>query len=367
MIQPTPSPCVEMVYIVTSLFNTNHDKCVLDYVHGVNVLSKSKPAKHKNKEANMETYRLSKLSLVFGLRMLQAVDQKLLSANQFRQHFSWVYYVDGLRYNLFSVGQLCDSDLELAFHKYTCFVRNLEGVDLLTGSGGTNLYTLSIGDMMKSSPICLLSKDSKTNYYEEVSISHETSLVCTLQQNGVVKRRNRTLLEAARTMLIYAKAPLFLWAEAVATTYLSYLYVFGILCYPTNDSEDLVIPPDVKEANHDIEVAHMDNNLYFGLPILEPSSKESSSHVVTLNNVHLINQPPEHINKWTKDHPIDNVIGDPSRPVSTRHQLQTEALFYYFDVFLSFVEPKSYKEALTESYGTEAMQEELNEFERLKV
>ncbi|GKB83899.1 retrovirus-related pol polyprotein from transposon TNT 1-94 [Tanacetum coccineum] len=75
---------------------------------------------------------------------------------------SRVYYVEGLRHNLFSIGQFCDSDLEVAFRKHTCFVRNLEGVDLLTGSRGTNLYTLSIGDMMKSSPICLLSKASKT-------------------------------------------------------------------------------------------------------------------------------------------------------------------------------------------------------------
>ncbi|GJU64813.1 retrovirus-related pol polyprotein from transposon TNT 1-94 [Tanacetum coccineum] len=69
----------------------------------------------------------------------------------------------------------------------------------------------------------------------------------------------------------------------------------------------------------------------------------------------------------TKDHPIDNVIGNPSRPVPTKHQLQTEALFCYFDAFLSSVEPKSYKEALTESCWIEAMQEELNEFERLEV
>ncbi|GKB24509.1 retrovirus-related pol polyprotein from transposon TNT 1-94, partial [Tanacetum coccineum] len=85
------------------------------------------------------------------------------------------------------------------------------------------------------------------------------------QQNGVVKRRNRTLVEAARTMLIYANAPLFLWAKEVATTCytqnsfliglchgktpyellhdikpdLSYLHVFGALCYLTNDSQDL--------------------------------------------------------------------------------------------------------------------------------
>nr|GFD17144.1 retrovirus-related Pol polyprotein from transposon TNT 1-94 [Tanacetum cinerariifolium] len=81
---------------------------------------------------------------------------------------------------------------------------------------------------------------------------------------GVVERRNRTLIEAARTMLIYAQAPLFQWAEAVATACftqnrsiirlrhgktphellhsklpdLSFFYVFGALCYPTNDNEN---------------------------------------------------------------------------------------------------------------------------------
>ncbi|GKD02766.1 retrovirus-related pol polyprotein from transposon TNT 1-94 [Tanacetum coccineum] len=81
----------------------------------------------------------------------------------------------------------------------------------------------------------------------------------------------------------------------------------------------------------------------------------------------IFNQPPEHINKWTKDHPIDNVIGDPSRMVSTRQQLQDKALFCYFDAFLSSVEPKSYKDALKESCWIESIQEELNEFERLEV
>ncbi|GJX31810.1 retrovirus-related pol polyprotein from transposon TNT 1-94 [Tanacetum coccineum] len=75
---------------------------------------------------------------------------------------SRVYYVEGLGHNLFSVGQLCDSNLEVAFRQHTCFIRNLEGVDLLTGSRGDNLYTLSLGNMMASSPICLLAKASKT-------------------------------------------------------------------------------------------------------------------------------------------------------------------------------------------------------------
>nr|GFB14017.1 integrase, catalytic region, zinc finger, CCHC-type, peptidase aspartic, catalytic [Tanacetum cinerariifolium] len=73
-----------------------------------------------------------------------------------------VYFVEGLGHNLFSVGQFCDSDLEVAFRQHTCFILNLDGVDLLTCSRGNNLYTLSLKDMMASSPICLLSKASKT-------------------------------------------------------------------------------------------------------------------------------------------------------------------------------------------------------------
>ncbi|GJZ66589.1 integrase, catalytic region, zinc finger, CCHC-type containing protein, partial [Tanacetum coccineum] len=170
---------------------------------------------------------------------------------------SRVYYVEGLGHNIFSVGQFCYSNLEVAFRKHTYFVRNLEGVDILSGSRGSNLYTISMADMMKSSPICLLSKASKTkswlwhrrlshlnfflrtkdeaseiiikflkqaqvslnatvrylrtdngtqflnqtlrNYTDDVGITHNTSTTRTPQQNGVVERRNHTLVEAAMT------------------------------------------------------------------------------------------------------------------------------------------------------------------------
>ncbi|GJW37613.1 hypothetical protein Tco_0060533 [Tanacetum coccineum] len=128
-----------------------------------------------------------------------------------------------------------------------------------------------------------------------------------------------------------------------------------------------VLPLSVKEANHDIEVAHMDNNPFVEFLIPKPSSKESYSQVIIPNHVHSINQSPEHINRWNKDHPIENVISDPSRPISTRNQLQDKALFCYFNAFLSSVEPKIYKDALTKFSWIKAMQEELNEFERLKV
>ncbi|GJZ45374.1 retrovirus-related pol polyprotein from transposon TNT 1-94 [Tanacetum coccineum] len=224
---------------------------------------------------------------------------------------SRVYYVEGLKHNLFSVGQFCDGGLEVAFRQHSCYIRNSDMVDLLKGSRTTNLYSISLNDMMSASPVCLLTKASSTKswlwhrrlnhlnfgtlnelarnnlvrglpmlkydkefvsilsarfgwvrflrtkdetpqviekfivktqralnatvrfvrtdngtefvnktldgWFESVGISHETSVPRSPQQNGVVERRNRTLMEAARTMLIFAKAPLFLWAEAVAT------------------------------------------------------------------------------------------------------------------------------------------------------
>ncbi|GKF87478.1 hypothetical protein Tco_0258355 [Tanacetum coccineum] len=53
-----------------------------------------------------------------------------------------VYYVEGLNHNLFSVGQFCDADLKVAFQKSTCYVHDLKGNDLLTGTRGTNLYSI---------------------------------------------------------------------------------------------------------------------------------------------------------------------------------------------------------------------------------
>nr|GEZ49262.1 retrovirus-related Pol polyprotein from transposon TNT 1-94 [Tanacetum cinerariifolium] len=122
------------------------------------------------------------------------------------------------------------------------------------------------------SPVIIIKTDNGTEfknqvlkeYFDTVGISHQMSSVRTPQQNGVVERRNRTLVEAARTMLIFSRAPLSLWAEAIATTCftqnrsiihrrfnktpyelingrkpdISFLYVFGALCYPKNDRED---------------------------------------------------------------------------------------------------------------------------------
>ncbi|GJV51899.1 retrovirus-related pol polyprotein from transposon TNT 1-94 [Tanacetum coccineum] len=73
-----------------------------------------------------------------------------------------VYYVEGLNHNPFSVGQFCDADLEVAFRKSTCFLRDLQGNDLLTGNRGSNLYIISLQETTSSTLICLMAKTSPT-------------------------------------------------------------------------------------------------------------------------------------------------------------------------------------------------------------
>ncbi|GKB08877.1 retrovirus-related pol polyprotein from transposon TNT 1-94 [Tanacetum coccineum] len=102
------------------------------------------------------------VTLVYSRKPRKSKTNVPVSKSKVVQIVLWVYYVEGLGHNLFSVGKFCDSNLKVAFCQHTCFIRNLKGVDLLTGSQGNNLYTLSLGDMMASSPICLLSKASKT-------------------------------------------------------------------------------------------------------------------------------------------------------------------------------------------------------------
>nr|GFB91972.1 retrovirus-related Pol polyprotein from transposon TNT 1-94 [Tanacetum cinerariifolium] len=128
-----------------------------------------------------------------------------------------------------------------------------------------------------------------------------------------------------------------------------------------------VILQGVGNDNLDIEVAHIGNDLLLGVPIPEVTSEQSLSMTCPQSNVQSNHPMTHHNNKWTKDHPLNYIIGPLSRSVSTRLQLYEQALFCYYDAFLTLVKPNTYKEALTQAYWIEAMQEELNEFERLEV
>nr|GEU72984.1 integrase, catalytic region, zinc finger, CCHC-type, peptidase aspartic, catalytic [Tanacetum cinerariifolium] len=149
----------------------------------------------------------------------------------------YVYYVEGRGHNLFSVGQFCDGEFEVAFRSKTCYVRNLEGDDLLTGGRESNLYTISISDTAASSPVCLMSKATSTkswlwhrrlshlNFGESKKPSHPPKLVSS----------DNFKLELLHLDLCGPCGSLDQWKEPN----IEYFHAFGSLCYPTNDRDDL--------------------------------------------------------------------------------------------------------------------------------
>ncbi|GKC83400.1 retrovirus-related pol polyprotein from transposon TNT 1-94 [Tanacetum coccineum] len=219
---------------------------------------------------------------------------------------------------------------------------------------------------------------------------------------------------------------------------LSFLHVFGSLCYPTNDNEDMgkfdakadigifgpelhsmtpatsssrlasnpvsqqpCIPPIrddwdrlfqpmfdkyfnpptntvslVQEATAPRAVVLADSPVSTSIDQDAPSTSipltQEQEHSLIISrgsssNVRQTHTPVEHLGRWTKDHPIANVIGDPSRSISMRKQLKTDAMWCYFDAFLTSVEPKNFKQEMIKPSWIDAMQEEIHEFERLEV
>ncbi|GJR07484.1 retrovirus-related pol polyprotein from transposon TNT 1-94 [Tanacetum coccineum] len=126
------------------LITANHDVCVLNYVNGMN-------SRNDNQDANVSNVANQKKQ-----------KPKVRKPNKGNILISRVYFVKSLGHNLFSVRQFCDSDLEVAFRRNTCFVRNLEGVDLLKGNRTTNLYTINLHEMASASPICLMARATST-------------------------------------------------------------------------------------------------------------------------------------------------------------------------------------------------------------
>ncbi|GJS46085.1 retrovirus-related pol polyprotein from transposon TNT 1-94 [Tanacetum coccineum] len=123
-------------------------------------------------------------------------------------------------------------------------------------------------------------------------------------------------------------------------------------------------------TEHSFEVnlfAATEHEPFVNVFALGPNSEASSSGVITITAPNQSTQPHEHLQKWTDSHPLDNIIRNPSRPVSTRKQLATDALWCFYNSVLSKVEQKNFKSAVTEDCWFQAMQDEIHEFDRLDV
>nr|GFC05932.1 hypothetical protein [Tanacetum cinerariifolium] len=106
-----------------------------------------------------------------------------------------------------------------------------------------------------------------------------------------------------------------------------------------------VIPP----VNADSTGSPSSTTVEQDAPSTKVTSEQSTTPASPQAIVQIDHPLPHHNNKWTKDHLLNNIIGQLSRPVSTQLQLHEQALFCYYDAFLTSVELKTYKEALTQS------------------
>nr|GEY45486.1 hypothetical protein [Tanacetum cinerariifolium] len=418
----------------------------------------------------------------------------------------------------------------VAFRKHSCYVRDTDGVELIKGSRGSNLYTISIEDMMRSSPICLLSKASKNkswlwhrhlnhlnfgtinDFARKVLVRGLPRLkfkkdhLCSACQLGKSKKHTHkpksenTNLEVLNTLHMDLCGPMRVktingkkYILVIVDDYSRFTWVKFLrskdetpdsLCYPTNDNEDLgKLQPTAdtgifvgyapsrkgyriynKRTRRNMETIHVqfdeltepmvlvqleleilfqpmfdeyleppraerpvpsaqaepapiisagvplsntidqdaptpsisssssalqshslhqgvavepnsleertdapvDNPPFVNVFAPEPHSEATSSGDISSTDSPYVSQTLHHLNKWSKDHPLDNVIGNPSRPVSTRKQLATDALWCLYSSVLSKVEPKNFKSAITEDCWFQAMQDEIHEFDRLQ-
>ncbi|GJV48812.1 retrovirus-related pol polyprotein from transposon TNT 1-94 [Tanacetum coccineum] len=269
------------------LFNANHDMCIIDYMNDVNVRSKSKSKINKMRKVWKPTGKVF-TEIGYSWKPTGCPNCSL------------VYYVEGLGHNLFSVGQFCDSDLEVAFHKHTCFIRDLDVVDLLKESQGSNLYTLSMDNLFLSSPICLLSKASKTKpWLWQRRLSHlNFDYINSLSKQGLV--RGLPKLKYQKDHLCFACALVITPEPTVSTgtpssTTINQDAPLTSTSQTPLETPSLVIHLGVKEADHDIKVAHMDNNPSVEFLILEPSSEESSTQIEAMQEE--LNEF-EHLEVW---------------------------------------------------------------------
>nr|GEZ00559.1 hypothetical protein [Tanacetum cinerariifolium] len=349
-----------------------------------------------------------------------------------------VYYVEGLNHNLFSVGQFCDADLEVAFWKSTCYIRDLKGNDLLTSSRGTDLYYITLQDTTSPNLICLIVKATSSQAwlwlrrlshlnFDTINLLSKNDIViglpklkfvkdhlCSSYELGKAKRKYTWThflrskdetpevlinflrlvqrgLHAQKTRVIVETIHVnFDELPHMASDHVSFDPVPQ--CQRTAFEHDSLSPgpqcqENVPQADRTVTTLN-ELDLPFSLmfaellngssQVVSKSSAElllmsltntegRSSRHVDSSNMHTFCQrhPSEH--RWTKDHPLEQVIGNPSQSVRTRRQLESDGEMCMFALTVSQNEPKNIKEAMADSAWIESMKEELYQFDRLEV
>nr|GEV18235.1 integrase, catalytic region, zinc finger, CCHC-type, peptidase aspartic, catalytic [Tanacetum cinerariifolium] len=285
-----------------------------------------------------------------------------------------VYYVEGLNHNLFSVGQFCDVDLEDAFRISTCFVRDLQGNDLLTSNRVYDLYIISLQESTSSTPLCLLAKASPTQArlwnrrlshlnFDYINMLSKKDVMIGLSKLKSVREfvANDTsgLVPQRQKASDYDNSDLVPQLHNVSSSADAHV--------PSQQELDLLFGPLYDEffnAGSNPKDTQPTPNIQ---PTFAPSTHTYVHAKENIDNQaeeeHLSND--EFTNPFCA--PVQEVAESSSHNiVQTRRQLATDPEMCMFALTVSTAEPKNIKEAMADSAWIEAMQEELHQFDRLQ-
>ncbi|GJV87737.1 retrovirus-related pol polyprotein from transposon TNT 1-94 [Tanacetum coccineum] len=322
------------------LIYANHDMCVVNYLHSVNASSSVKNVVRKVKKV----WKPKQVKQVW-----KATGKVLTNVG-----YQWKPMCDlqGIlcrrtRTQSVSVRQFCDSDLEVAFRKHSCYVRDTDSIELIKGrviesitktwTNYRKLFTFNLTELSET-------MDSwATQYRNQTYVSDTLELIILVSVNSAGTPSSTTIDQDAPSP--------------------SHSSSSSALQSPSSH-QGVVAGSTIIEAN---PFAHVNNDPFVNVFASEPSSKASSSGDVNSAKSTHVTQTHHHLEKWSKDRPLDNVIGNPSRPVSTRKQLATNALWCLSNSVMLKVKLKNFKSAMTEDCWFQAMQDEIHKFDRLQV
>ncbi|GKA87954.1 retrovirus-related pol polyprotein from transposon TNT 1-94 [Tanacetum coccineum] len=291
-----------------------------------------------------------------------------------------MYYVEGLGHNLFLVGQFCDGDFEVAFRFNTCYVRNLEGEDLLTaceqGKSKKVTFPTKLVPSIESKlelihmDLCGPMRVESINGKRYILIQQNMrAQVLKVQSDNITKFKNeklRTFYEkVAHTMLIFSKSPEYLWAKAIATACFTQnrsLVHIRSLCYLTNDHDDL----GKMKLKADIEDTPLSSSI-----VVEANE---APQIVFSSEEQITNEPTTPV---SNDNVVESVQKDVTEldgntfmnPFTTPKFEEDESSSNYQDPsnMHDTTEPTNIKEAMLDQSWIESMQDKLNQFKRLDV
>ncbi|GJT68243.1 retrovirus-related pol polyprotein from transposon TNT 1-94 [Tanacetum coccineum] len=275
-----------------------------------------------------------------------------------------VYFVEGLGHNLFSVGQFCDSDLEVAFRRNTCFVKNLEGVDLLKGNRTTNLYTINLHEMASASPICLMARATSTKSW--------------LWHQRLSHLNFDTINDLAKNDLVTGLPKFKYHKEHLCPS-----------CEQGKSKRASHPPKPVPNSKQRLHLLHMDlcgpmriasiNGKRYVLVIVDDYSRYTWVHFLRSKDEapedvdeletqqHVQHQPATIADNVPNAMFDENTFVNPFATPSTSAAESSSSQYVDPSNMHTTIEPKNVKEAMTDPAWIESMQEELLQFKRLDV